>query len=217
MRGISQIFPPFRHDIVMPIFVIRDPFFWIHSMVRKKRRCKLVESIHLVRFPHLFCLLQCESPYNMEWDRNQTTTSTTNNSTVAQETTIETPLRCPKLVALDRMAAATRNKNMNHTHFDELMGEPVTISWSQTVSREYKSLAHAWSEWYREYLDADFPRLMVRFEDLIFHAPAVLEKIRECVGAVWKEEDFVFVTQCVYHLIRLVVLVSFDFHGYSIY
>jgi hypothetical protein len=90
------------------------------------------------------------------------------------------------------MAAA-----MNDTHVDELMGEPVEIAWSQTIVRKYKSLAHVWSEWYREYLDADFPRLIVRFEDLIFHAPAVLEQIRECVGAVWKEEDFVFLTQCV--------------------
>jgi hypothetical protein len=143
----------------------------------------------------------------MVWNRNETTTTTDNStSSLVQETITTTrPLRCPNLVALDRMAAASMNDT---THVDELMGEPVETAWSQTT-RKYKSLAHVWSEWYREYLDADFPRLIVRFEDLIFHAPAVLEQIRECVGAVWKEKEFVFLTQCVS---TSVSLFSFDLH-----
>jgi hypothetical protein len=30
------------------------------------------------------------------------------------------------------------------------------------------------------------PRLMIRFEDLLFHAEEVVEQIRQCVGASWK-------------------------------
>jgi hypothetical protein len=31
--------------------------------------------------------------------------------------------------------------------------------------------------------------------DLLFHAPRVMEKIRECVDAQWKEDELVYVTK----------------------
>jgi hypothetical protein len=31
--------------------------------------------------------------------------------------------------------------------------------------------------------------------DLLFHTPEVLDKIRECAGAIWKEDHFVFTTE----------------------
>lgn len=46
----------------------------------------------------------------------------------------------------------------------------------------YESLADMWSTWYGAYLDADFPRLMIRFEDTLFHAERVMEIITDCVG-----------------------------------
>ena len=30
-------------------------------------------------------------------------------------------------------------------------------------------LVHLWNDWYTEYLEASYPRLLVRFEDLIFY------------------------------------------------
>lgn len=33
---------------------------------------------------------------------------------------------------------------------------------------------------------------MVRFEDLLFHTEEVMEQIRDCVGAFWKEDKFVY-------------------------
>lgn len=39
----------------------------------------------------------------------------------------------------------------------------------------YKSLPHFWSEWYKLYMDADFPRIMIRFEDLLFYGKEVTE------------------------------------------
>jgi len=55
-----------------------------------------------------------------------------------------------------------------------------------TVDREprdtYDSLADMWSEWYYEYYrEANFPRLMIRFEDTLFHAEKVMELVNECL------------------------------------
>jgi hypothetical protein len=55
---------------------------------------------------------------------------------------------------------------------------------------EYPSLADMWSTWHRDYLtftnnssnvDVE-PRLLVRFEDFLFHAEEVFSKILACVG-----------------------------------
>uniref|UniRef100_A0A7S3P9B3 Sulfotransferase n=1 Tax=Amphora coffeiformis TaxID=265554 RepID=A0A7S3P9B3_9STRA len=39
-----------------------------------------------------------------------------------------------------------------------------------------------WSKWNREYFDADFPRLFVRFEDMIFNAEKVMQEVANCAG-----------------------------------
>ena len=85
---------------------------------------------------------------------------------------------CPNLVT-----------DKNHSQ-----GVPANVLWGTTWNRTWESLASVWTEWYREYYDADFPRLMIRFEDLLFHTPEVLDQIRECAGAEWKESHFVFST-----------------------
>jgi hypothetical protein len=47
----------------------------------------------------------------------------------------------------------------------------------------FDSMAAYWSEYYRQYLYATFPRVFVRFEDTIFHAEKVMETLSRCVGA----------------------------------
>ena len=46
----------------------------------------------------------------------------------------------------------------------------------------YDSLVHLWSEWYQDWIDAEFPRLMVRFEDLVFHTESVITQTCHCAG-----------------------------------
>lgn len=52
---------------------------------------------------------------------------------------------------------------------------PVSVKYAENLRHNHKSLAHFWSEWYREYMDADYPRIMVRFEDLLFYGKEVTE------------------------------------------
>jgi hypothetical protein len=52
----------------------------------------------------------------------------------------------------------------------------------------YTSLIDFWNTWYGEWHDAEFPRLMIRFEDLLFHAEETITKICECGGGQMKKE-----------------------------
>ena len=48
---------------------------------------------------------------------------------------------------------------------------------------QYPSLLHVWNEYYNEYLKADFPRIIVRLEDMLLRPREVVAKIAECAGA----------------------------------
>lgn len=66
-------------------------------------------------------------------------------------------------------------------------GSPFNVSvlMDQThdqVLEQYSSLPDFWSSWYRMYLEDNRPRLFVRYEDLLYHAPVVLREIAGCVG-----------------------------------
>jgi hypothetical protein len=58
---------------------------------------------------------------------------------------------------------------------------PIDVQYSE-FNRQHESLVHFWNEWYAEYLQAPFPRLIVRFEDLIFHAKEVTTQVCNCAG-----------------------------------
>mmetsp|Transcript_14545 Transcript_14545/g.35168 ORF Transcript_14545/g.35168 Transcript_14545/m.35168 type:complete len:365 (+) Transcript_14545:762-1856(+) len=56
----------------------------------------------------------------------------------------------------------------------------------------FDSLAHYWTQWYEQYLHADYPRLMVRFEDLQFHSRDMVDAICQCAGGVARNQDASF-------------------------
>jgi hypothetical protein len=69
---------------------------------------------------------------------------------------------------------------------DEKTGAPVPVQVRPPVllgkSTTYASLADLWSAWNQQYVDATYPRLIIRFEDYLFHGKQVLEQIVQCAG-----------------------------------
>ena len=54
-----------------------------------------------------------------------------------------------------------------------------------------RSLARLWGAWHAEYLDAETPRLLVRYEDLLFRPQETVAEVCGCVGGrVAKGWDF---------------------------
>lgn len=113
----------------------------------------------------------CESPYTMDWNHSSS--------------------HCPNLIeesTIMETDVTTFTKDLPAS-----MGVNVFIRWGR-FQRTFDSLAHVWNQWYKEYVEADFPRLIVRFEDLIFHTEEVLHEIHDCAGAEWKQDYLIYPT-----------------------
>lgn len=109
---------------VLPIVVIRDPFYWMKSM--------------------------CKEWYDAKWEK---------------------PLdrRCPSIIK-DPVNQTTYKVYalLQQTNYEKM--------------ENYTSLPEMWSVWNRQYLDADFPRLIIRFEDALYRMDEVMDRIRTCIG-----------------------------------
>lgn len=57
-------------------------------------------------------------------------------------------------------------------------------------AQDFESLVHFWSSWHRSYLETTLPRVMLRYEDLIYHAESVVKQLCKCVGGVMADEAF---------------------------
>jgi hypothetical protein len=67
----------------------------------------------------------------------------------------------------------------------------VTYSKEPYLKYKHASLAHFWNAWNDEYVHnrtSSFPRLVVRLEDLVFHAEKVVPQLCECAGFETKGE-----------------------------
>lgn len=58
----------------------------------------------------------------------------------------------------------------------------MTAKFDDEYQRDYTSLVEMWSKWNKEYFDAEFPRLFVRFEDIIFNPEEVMSAVATCAG-----------------------------------
>jgi hypothetical protein len=128
------------------------------------------------------------------------------------------PGHCPNLIPNDvdkqfLEYAPHYKKNMPHYHhrdpwlIDNVVNTanftrdskvvPLYVKY-KLVNTTHKSLAHMWNDWYDEYLKADYPRVFVRMEDLVFHARNVTETVCKCVGGD-SSGEFRYITDSAKH------------------
>lgn len=109
---------------------------------------------------------------------------------------------CPNLIPndVDRKAFLARDypndceKEQHKTNFTlESKVVPVRVNYL-AITKHHKSLAHMWNDWYRDYVDATFPRLVVRYEDLVFFAKEVTTQVCHCAGGSLNRGKFQFIT-----------------------
>jgi hypothetical protein len=173
-----------RDNLVLPQNPVHNGMLWTvpwskHSWaaLRNKLFYRVPDNhatclpVIVVRDPYFWMKSMCESPYTMEWNR--------------------TAQHCPNLI--EETTVLQLHDDSVSGDLPAELGVPVHVQWGR-FKRKWHSLAHVWSEWYQEYVDADYPRLIIRFEDLLFRTETVLDEIRECVGASWKQDQFLFRT-----------------------
>lgn len=68
----------------------------------------------------------------------------------------------------------------------------VYVKYKQTRVK-HKSLPDMWNDWYNNYMIQEFPRVFVRFEDLLFYGKNVTQTLCRCGGGVPRRPEFVHV------------------------
>ncbi|CAM9240905.1 unnamed protein product [Chrysoparadoxa australica] len=64
----------------------------------------------------------------------------------------------------------------------------VRVTYEKDLVTHHESLIHLWNKWYEDWLDVEFPRLLVRFEDLLFAQEQTVRQICSCAGGVMRDE-----------------------------
>lgn len=98
------------------------------------------------------------------------------------------PEHCPNLVPneVDRQLLATGHRRRHPVAGAATVN--VTVTYAE-FDRQHASLVEFWNDWYRAYVQASFPRLIVRFEDVVFHPKLITKTICECAGGQVNPDD----------------------------
>lgn len=94
---------------------------------------------------------------------------------------------CPNLVPItekERVAVKQRGGNGStvtvNVHYHD---DPNKIT-------KHSSMVDLWNTYYGDWLKTDFPKIVIRFEDLLVHAETVVEKLCTCAGGTLKPGPF---------------------------
>jgi hypothetical protein len=121
-------------DHVLPVVMVRDPYYWLQSM--------------------------CRQGYGVRWDHNS-------------------KKHCPNLIPND----------FDRKRFPKLQNAstvPVWMGASIENGPHWRSMIHYWNAWYRSYYqEKSFPRLIIRFEDTLFHPEVVMRHVCHCGGGIY--------------------------------
>lgn len=107
---------------------------------------------------------QCKSAYSAHWKHAKN--------------------RCPNLFAGEQDHKRWNDLAFNSTNSTSFQ---VKVIFDKDDKVFFDSLVGLWSIWYKRYLNATYPHLIIRFEDMLLQAPAVLAKIAECVGTAVRD------------------------------
>ena len=142
-----------------------------------------VLPVVLIRNPYGWMKSMCRNPYTAKWRG------------------VHDKKTCPQLKAKEG---------------DVDKYNPVDVAFG-SGSTDHKSLAHLWNDWIGEYMfgnktttsnsettDAPFPRLIIRFEDIIFFPYEVTKQVCTCAGGViaHREDDKDVASNTFHYVVR---------------
>jgi len=120
-----------------------------------------VLAIVAIKDPYTWMTSMCRHKYFTSWDRSSD--------------------HCPGLVP------STTEEKKNHPNDPSLR---VRMKYIKSNITYYDSLVELWNTWYNDWVYVDFPRLIVRYEDLLFHAEYLTKQVCKCAGGVMNKRAF---------------------------
>jgi hypothetical protein len=151
---MNLVLPQLKNKDTFPIVMVKDPFSWMESMCRNPYTALWLPS-------HSSCLnlYPDYDMYDGDPDRNM----------FKRSSSLQNGMRF----------TAPQKKTRKKT-----IGLVIEFKngdrWRRDL--EYENLIDWWNTFYDDYLKADFPRLIVRYEDLLLHSNEIIPQICECVG-----------------------------------
>lgn len=136
-----------------------------HNQVYKSIDNTFVLPVVAVREPYSWMQSMCRYSYAARFFRSE-------NSS-----------HCPNLVP--------SRQELEEARFVE-RGTNVVIRYN-SLKATHDSLPDMWNDWYDDYIEADFPRVFVRVEDLVFHARNVTETVCKCAGGRLTKGKFYYI------------------------
>jgi len=163
--SINKVFPKLESDKVFPIVVVKDIFSWLGSMCRHSYGAQWLHSpSSCLNFNETYdSNIPLNELLNLNLKRRERKKSS------SQGNIRFAPPKAMKKFKINKM------KNVIVKYEDNGDGK-----WYKEVG--YDSLIDLWQSFYGDYLNADFPRLIVRYEDLLLHSTETVGKICQCVG-----------------------------------
>ncbi len=157
---------------VLPVVVVRDPWTWLQSMCVQN----YAAIWYHVLGPEGHCPNLVPSHVEHEWFYK-------GRFEVARYFHYDIP--------------KVRNVMLKANFTLDMKTIPLNVRYRNEVAR-HESLVHFWEAWYHEYYQAEFPRLIIRLEDLVFHPYKTLQSICDCVeGNMTSEKEFTLLAESV--------------------
>ena len=113
-----------------------------------------------VRDPLFWLKSMCKHQYTARWYRTED--------------------HCPNFSDLEDIATHVQHYRVSGQTL-EVKGFGAAVQYNG-FGKHHDSIVGLWNDYYNEYLSADFSRLIVRFEDLLFHPEEVTKAVCECAG-----------------------------------
>ena len=128
--SINRMIPWVKAEHVLPIVIVKDPYFWMKSM--------------------------CKHSYEARWKHSNSSCMNLNEDKQQK-------------VRVDFEEAPFTSKS---GRFASKSGRSV----------EYNSLVDMWNTFYNDYINAEFPHIIVRYEDLLLYADDIIPQLCSCAG-----------------------------------
>ena len=123
-----------------------------------------VLPIVIIKDPYTWMGSMCRASYSANWPHSDA--------------------HCPNLVRIPTDVAG--GGRMTGIEIGDSI--PVNVRYNQTHVTKHSNLAGLWNDWYGEYFAiSQYPRIMVRYEDLLFRPESTLSQVCECAGGHLKD------------------------------